>query len=116
MPYSIATKFWKHPIIKDKAFSVLHGLAQVVPIRILRRGDGKLSKGRLKRRYIMEEIRSGLKLPGLIFAAVTGIVMDNAASAPVSYPRVTVDVNRPFAYTIRETTSGTILLLGTLSK
>lgn len=28
---------------------------------------------------------------------------------------MTVDVNRPFIYTIREVTSGTILLLGTLS-
>jgi serine protease inhibitor len=35
--------------------------------------------------------------------------------APVTPPKVTVDVNRPFAYTIRETSTGTILLLGTLS-
>ena len=65
---------------------------------------------------ILQKVKIDVTEKGTEFAAVTGIVMDNAASAPVSYPRVTVDVNRPFAYTIRETTSGTILLLGTLSK
>ena len=65
---------------------------------------------------ILQKVKIDVTEKGTEFAAVTGIVMDNAASAPVSYPRVTVDVNRPFAYTIRETTSGTILLLGTLSE
>ncbi len=53
---------------------------------------------------------------GTEFAAVTAVAFLTGSAGPVTYPKVTVDVNRPFAYTIRETTSGTILLLGTLSE
>ena len=53
---------------------------------------------------------------GTEFAAVTVIGMEKNSAVPVTPPKVTVDVNRPFAYVIRETTSGTVLLLGTLSK
>ena len=53
---------------------------------------------------------------GTEFAAVTVIGMEKNTAVPVTPPKVTVDVNRPFAYVIRETTSGTVLLLGTLSK
>ena len=64
---------------------------------------------------IQQKVRIDVTEKGTEFAAVTVIGVINTA-VPVSYPKVTVDVNRPFAYTIRETTSGTILLLGTLSK
>lgn len=53
---------------------------------------------------------------GTEFAAVTVIGMEKNSAVPVTPPKVTVDVNRPFAYVIRETTSGTVLLTGTLSK
>ena len=53
---------------------------------------------------------------GTEFAAVTVVGMEKNSAVPVTPPKVTVDVNRPFAYVIRETTSGTVLLLGTLSK
>ena len=52
---------------------------------------------------------------GTEFAAVTVVGMEKNSAVPVTPPKVTVDVNRPFAYVIRETTSGTVLLLGTLS-
>ena len=64
---------------------------------------------------ILQKVRIDVTEKGTEFAAVTVIGMKVNSAGPVSYPKVTVDVNRPFAYTIRETTSGTILLLGTLS-
>ena len=64
---------------------------------------------------VKQKVRIDVTEKGTEFAAVTVVgLLDNAVS-PVTPPKVTVDVNRPFAYTIRESTSGTILLLGTLS-
>ncbi|MBQ9660005.1 MAG: serpin family protein [Bacteroidales bacterium] len=65
---------------------------------------------------IQQKVRIDVTEKGTEFAAVTVVGFGFTAVMPVSYPKVTVDVNRPFAYTIRETTSGTILLLGTLSE
>ena len=65
---------------------------------------------------VKQNVRIDVTEKGTEFAAVTVVVMDlTSACPPVTPPKVTVDVNRPFAYTIRESTSGSILLLGTLS-
>ena len=65
---------------------------------------------------VLQKVRIDVTEKGTEFAAVTVIVGElTSAMPPVTPPRVPVDVNRPFAYTIRESTSGTILLLGTLS-
>ena len=64
---------------------------------------------------IQQKVKIDVTEKGTEFAAVTVVGFVDNAVGPVTYPKVTVDVNRPFAYTIRETTSGTILLLGTLS-
>ena len=63
-----------------------------------------------------QKVRIDVTEKGTEFAAVTVVGMVTSAYPPTTPPKVTVDVNRPFAYTIREATSGTILLLGTLSK
>jgi serine protease inhibitor len=52
---------------------------------------------------------------GTEFAAVTVVGMVYNSVTPITPPKVTVDVNRPFAYVIRESTSGTFLLFGTLT-
>jgi len=65
---------------------------------------------------VKQKVRIDVTEKGTEFAAVTVVGMLVTGVAPVTPPKVTVDVNRPFAYTIRESTSGTILLLGTLSK
>ena len=64
---------------------------------------------------IQQKVKIDVTEKGTEFAAVTVVGFLDNSVGPVTYPKVTVDVNRPFAYTIRETTSGTILLLGTLS-
>lgn len=65
---------------------------------------------------VKQKVRIDVTEKGTEFAAVTVVGMVTSAYLPVTPAKVTVDVNRPFAYTIREATSGTILLLGTLSK
>ena len=65
---------------------------------------------------VKQKVRIDVTEKGTEFAAVTVVGMLENSAAPSTPPRVTVDVNRPFVYTIRESTSGTILLLGTLSK
>ena len=65
---------------------------------------------------VLQKVRIDVTEKGTEFAAVTVIGMEYATAIPYTPPKVTVDVNRPFAYAIRENTSGTILLLGTLSE
>ena len=65
---------------------------------------------------IKQKVKIDVTEKGTEFAAVTVIAWKLTSVNPVTPPRVTVDVNRPFAYTIRESTSGTILLLGTLTQ
>lgn len=64
---------------------------------------------------IMQKVRIDVTEKGTEFAAVTAIGFATT-SIPITPPKVTVDFNRPFAYIIRERSSGTILLLGTLSE
>ncbi len=65
---------------------------------------------------VEQKVRIDVTEKGTEFAAVTVVGMfTSGIGKPVTPPKVTVDVNRPFIYTIREATSGTILLLGTLS-
>ena len=64
---------------------------------------------------IMQKVRIDVTEKGTEFAAVTAIGFATT-SIPITPPKVTVDLNRPFAYIIRERSSGTILLLGTLSE
>lgn len=66
---------------------------------------------------VQQKVRIDVTEKGTEFAAVTvSAFLTSAIGDPVTPPKVTVDVNRPFIYTIREATSGTILLLGTLSE
>lgn len=72
-----------------------------------------ISKEFLKISSILQKVRIDVSEKGTEFAAVTAIAMDNCAG-PVTPKKVTLDLNRPFAYFIRETSSNTLLLAGTL--
>lgn len=65
---------------------------------------------------IKQDVQIDVSEKGTEFAAVTVVAIATNALKPVTPPKATVDVNRPFAYAIRENTSDTILLLGTLTK
>ena len=65
---------------------------------------------------IKQDVQIDVTEKGTEFAAVTVVAIATSAFPPVTPPRATVDADRPFAYAIRENTSGTLLLLGTLTK
>lgn len=73
-----------------------------------------ISKEFLKISSILQKVRIDVSEKGTEFAAVTVIAMDNSAG-PVTPKKVTLDLNRPFAYFIREKSTNTLLLAGTLS-
>ena len=64
---------------------------------------------------ILQKVRIDVTEKGTEFAAVTVVGMKDNAAGPATPKRVTLDLNRPFAYFIRETSSNTLLLAGTLS-
>lgn len=74
-----------------------------------------ISREALKISSILQKVRIDVSEKGTEFAAVTAIAMDNSAG-PVTPKKVTLDLNRPFAYFIREKSTNTLLLAGTLSK
>lgn len=70
-----------------------------------------ISKEPLYISKIVQKVKLDVTEKGTEFAAVTGGFV--AVSLPKS---VSVDLNRPFLFQIRELTTGSVLLLGTLSK
>lgn len=62
---------------------------------------------------ILQKVRIDVSEKGTEFAAVTVIGVNTAL--PVTPKQVILDLNRPFAYFIREKSSNTLLLAGTLS-
>ncbi len=73
-----------------------------------------ISKEFLKISSILQKVRIDVSEKGTEFAAVTAIAMDNCAG-PATPKKATLDLNRPFAYFIREKSTNTLLLAGTLS-
>ncbi len=63
---------------------------------------------------ILQKVRIDVSEKGTEFAAVTVIGVFNTA-LPVTPKQVVLDLNRPFAYFIREKSSNTLLLAGTLA-
>ena len=64
---------------------------------------------------ILQKVRIDVTEKGTEFAAVTMVGLFTSSAAPVTPKKVTLDLNRPFAYFIRETSTNTLLLAGTLS-
>ena len=73
-----------------------------------------ISREALKISSILQKVRIDVSEKGTEFAAVTAIAMDNCAG-PATPKKATLDLNRPFAYFIREKSTNTLLLAGTLS-
>lgn len=82
-------------------------------------GDGAdfsgISERSLKISNVIQKTQIDVTEKGTEFAAVTVVDMKYTTAYPSTPMKVTLDVNRPFIYAIRETSSNTILLLGTLS-
>ena len=65
---------------------------------------------------ILQKVRIDVTEKGTEFAAVTVVGFYYTSATPVTPKKVVLDLNRPFAYFIREKSSNTLLLAGTLSK
>ena len=100
---------------EDKLIDVLKDLGLTLPFDPYRADFSGISTEDLCISKVIQKTQIDVTEKGTEFAAVTVVGMDLAAAMPFTPPKVTVDVNRPFVYLIRETTSGTVLLLGTLS-
>lgn len=74
-----------------------------------------ISEKSLKIDQVIQKTQIDVTEKGTEFAAVTVVGMGYASAIISTPPKVTIDLDRPFAYAIRETSSNTILLLGTLS-
>ena len=64
---------------------------------------------------VLQKAKIDVTEKGTEFAAVTVVEFRKNTSVGVPTRKVVLDFNRPFAYLIREVSSGAILLLGTLS-
>lgn len=98
---------------EDMLIPVLQGQGLILPFSNDADFSG-ISERPLKIDLVIQKTQIDVTEKGTEFAAVTvvGMRYTSAISTP---PKVTVDLDRPFAYAIRETSSNTILLLGTLS-
>ena len=71
----------------------------------------------LKISQVLQKVKIDVTEKGTEFAAVTVIGMDYGASPDSAPPQpVVFDADHPFVYLIRETSTGTILLVGSMSK
>lgn len=95
--------------------SCLKELGMVLPFSEQANFSG-ISTEQLNISTILQKIRLDVTENGTEFAALTGIAMVGTVYPGEVPEKVVVDVNHPFAYIIRETSSNAILLLGTLSK
>ena len=101
---------------EDALIPALKAQGLTLPFETFKADFSGISEQPLFINLIQQKVKIDVTEKGTEFAAVTVVGFLPNSVGPVTYPKVTVDVNRPFAYTIRETTSGTILLLGTLSE
>ena len=70
----------------------------------------------LKISLVMQRVRIDVNEKGTEFAAVTVIGFEKATAVGAPPKPVVFDADHPFVYMIRETSTNTVLLVGSLSK
>ena len=65
---------------------------------------------------VLQKVKIDVTEKGTEFAAVTVIGFVNTSMPVTPLKKIVFDADRPFVYMIRETSTNTILLVGTLSK
>ena len=99
---------------EDALIPVLKNLGLTDPFDPYKANFSGISEKVLYISQVLQKVRIDVTEKGTEFAAVTVVGMKLGSAMPVTPPKVTVDVNRPFAYFIREKSSNTLLLAGTL--
>ena len=106
-----STEYFSERDIPD----VLTALGLTLPFDFNNADFSGISKEPLYIGSILQKVRIDVTEKGTEFAAVTVVGMLTSGIGPVTPKKVTLDLNRPFAYFIREKSSNTLLLAGTLS-
>ena len=94
---------------------VLKALGLTLPFDADRADFSGISQTSLVINAILQKVKIDVTEKGTEFAAVTAVTAFTTSANPIIPKKVTLDLNRPFAYFIREKSSNTLLLAGTLS-
>ncbi len=109
-------KFSTEYCTEDKLIPILQAKGMVLPFSNAADFSGISAAEALKISLVMQRVRIDVNEKGTEFAAVTVIGFEKATAVGPPPKPVVFDADHPFVYLIRETSSDTVLLVGSLSK
>ena len=101
---------------EDQLIPILQAKGMVLPFSNAADFSGISAAEALKISLVMQRVQIDVTEKGTEFAAVTVIGFEKATSVGAPSRPVVFDADHPFAYMIRETSTDTVLLVGSLSK
>ena len=109
-------KFSTEYCTEDKLMPILKAKGMTLPFSDAADFSGISAAEALKISLVMQRVRVDVNEKGTEFAAVTVIGFEKATAIGAPPRTVVFDADHPFVYMIRETSTGTILLVGSLTK
>ena len=101
---------------EDKLIPILQAKGMSLPFTDYANFSGISADEALKINLVMQRVKIDVNEKGTEFAAVTVIGFEKATSVGAPSKPVVFDADHPFVYMIRETSTDTILLVGSLTK
>ena len=101
---------------EDQLIPILQAKGMTLPFSNDADFSGISASEALKISLVMQRVQIDVNEKGTEFAAVTVIGFEKATSVGAPPKTVVFDADHPFAYMIRETSTDTVLLVGSLSK
>ena len=109
-------KFSTEYCTEDKLIPILQAKGMELPFSDAADFSGISAAEALKISLVMQRVRIDVNEKGTEFAAVTVIGFEKATAVGAPPKPVVFDADHPFVYMIRETSTDTVLLVGSLSK
>ena len=109
-------KFSTEYCTEDQLIPILQGKGMALPFSNYADFSGISAAEALKISLVMQRVRIDVNEKGTEFAAVTVIGMEKATSVGAPPKTFVFDADHPFVYMIRETSTDTVLLVGSLTK
>ena len=109
-------KFSTEYCTEDQLIPVLQAKGMELPFSNAADFSGISASEALKISLVMQRVKIDVNEKGTEFAAVTVIGFEKATSVGAPSRPVVFDADHPFVYLIRETSTDTVLLVGSLSK
>jgi serpin B len=109
-------KFTTEYCTEEKLIPVLQAKGMALPFTNGADFSGISAAEALKISLVMQRVRIDVNEKGTEFAAVTVIGLEKATAIGAPPKTVIFDADHPFVYMIRETSTDTVLLVGSLSK